>query len=60
MSHDNTSGDRVAPVFLDYIGLALTLLSIEALGRRWWDDQPISFHWIAGAIFLGQAELLCG
>jgi hypothetical protein len=43
------SGDTTAFTFLDYSGLGLILMPIEAVGQRWLEDQPISNHTLIAA-----------
>jgi hypothetical protein len=61
MGHGDTSADTTAFTFLDYCGLGLILMPIEAVGHRCIDDLPINRHtlvaagtaMLAGAVVLG-------
>jgi hypothetical protein len=54
---------KASAKFLDYVGLGLILMSIEVLGQRWIEDQPISAHqWVAGSVFMvaGAISIIAG
>ena len=60
MGHGDTSADTTAFTFLDYCGLGLILMPIEAVGHRWIDDNPINLHTLvaAGTSMLAGAVVL--
>jgi hypothetical protein len=61
VGHGDSSADTAAFTFLDYCGLGLILMPIEAVGQRWIDEHPINRHtfvaagtaMLAGAVVLG-------
>lgn len=52
VSHGNPS-DRTLATYLDYAGLGAILFAIEEMGRRWFEEQPITqHHWVAFGAFM--------
>jgi hypothetical protein len=68
MGHGDTSADTTAFTFLDYCGLGLILMPIEAVGQRWIDEHPINRHtlvaagtaMLVGAVVLGISKRIKG
>jgi hypothetical protein len=60
VSH-GTPNDRTLVTFLDYSGLGAILFAIEEMGRRWFEELPITqHHWVAFGVFMVAGAIALG